>query len=294
MYRDKGRSAWDLQAKRPAYEEMMARRAEWDILVIYKLDRLWRRADVAIGTYKHLKAEGKKLVSVTENLDTTTPAGNLHFEMLCIMADLYSSQISERVRGVIEHLFQSRADPCLNLPPLGYRIDRSEGRPRYIVVPEEVGKVRDLFDMAAQGMGLKMLARTARQRGMVSRRGKLFTPGSLFHILHNPFYCGYVYHRGTLKRASHEALISDDLFNRVQIAIETRSQGRTRPPLMVGEDTLEVEKTVVTNRSRSGLAAYVPRRPSQRYEALLREHDLAAISQARRLLNRPLEESLPR
>ncbi len=286
IYKDEGHSAWDPQVQRPAYDEMMARRAEWDVLVTYKLDRLWRQADVAIGTHEELRAEGKELASVTENMDTTTPAGILMFEMLCIVADLYSSQISERVKGVLEHLFQSRSDPCLNLPPLGYRVDRSKGHPRYVVVPEEAGQVRDLFELSDRGMGLKELAKTTRQRGMVSRRGKLFTPGSLFHILHNPFYCGYVYHRGILKRASHEPIISDNLFNRVQIAFLARGQGHTRLPLMVGEDTIEVEKTVGTSSSRSGVAAYVPRRASRKYEDLLREQGGAAISQVRDLLNR--------
>ncbi len=294
FYRDDGHSAWDRQAKRPAYEEMMARRVEWDVLVTYKLDRLWRRADIAIGMHRQLGAEGKELVSVTENIDTTTPAGNLQFEMLCIVADLYCAQISERVRGVLDHLFQTRPGPCLNIAPLGYCIDRSKGPPRYVLVPEEATTVRKLFAMAAQGMGLKSLGRVAGQMGLVSRRGKPFSPGSLAHILHNPFYCAYVYHRGLLKRASHDPIVTDGVFNGVQMDFYARGGERAPLPLLVGEDMIEVRRTRETGRHRGSNGIYLPSQPSPAHEVLLRGHGQAALRQARRLLTMTRERPSPK
>jgi DNA invertase Pin-like site-specific DNA recombinase len=67
-----------------------------DALVVYKLDRLARSTKKLIELSEVLEDRGIELISIRDNIDTTTAVGRAMFKMLAVIAELERDIISER------------------------------------------------------------------------------------------------------------------------------------------------------------------------------------------------------
>ncbi len=70
-----------------------------DTLVVWKLDRLARSLKQLLETVENLKAQEKGFRSLTENIDTTTPTGELVFHVFASLAQFERSIISQRTKA---------------------------------------------------------------------------------------------------------------------------------------------------------------------------------------------------
>ncbi|OMD81175.1 MULTISPECIES: recombinase family protein [Paenibacillus] len=75
---------------------------EGDALVIYKLDRLARSTKKLIELSELLEQRGIELISIRDNIDTTTAVGRAMFKMLAVIAELERDIISERTMAGLE------------------------------------------------------------------------------------------------------------------------------------------------------------------------------------------------
>jgi len=89
--------------RRPALDRLMgdARRRRFDVLLVWRLDRLGRSLKHLIVTLDELAALGIAFVSMNEGIDCTTPAGKLQLHLLAAIAEFERSRIIERVRAGI-------------------------------------------------------------------------------------------------------------------------------------------------------------------------------------------------
>ena len=103
--------------KRPAFKEMMAdaRKRSFDILLVYKLDRLSRSLKDLITTLDDLQFLGIDFISYDNGLDTTTPTGRLMFNVVGAVAEFEREIIKERVRAGLENA--KRKGKRLGRPP---------------------------------------------------------------------------------------------------------------------------------------------------------------------------------
>lgn len=84
---------------RPGLNKMLEFIQEGDEVIIWKLDRLGRSLSHLIEIMSTFKKKNIILKSITENIDTSTPTGNLFFHMFGMMAEYEYSLISERVKA---------------------------------------------------------------------------------------------------------------------------------------------------------------------------------------------------
>lgn len=70
-----------------------------DSLVVWKLDRLCRSVKDLIDISSRLNDKNVAIVSLTENIDTATPAGRMYYAMLGVMGQLERELIQERVKA---------------------------------------------------------------------------------------------------------------------------------------------------------------------------------------------------
>jgi DNA invertase Pin-like site-specific DNA recombinase len=84
---------------RPAFSEMMdeARKRKFNVLLVWKLDRLSRSLKDLINTLDELGSLGIDFVSYDNNLDTSTPTGKLVFQIVGAVAEFEKDIIKERV-----------------------------------------------------------------------------------------------------------------------------------------------------------------------------------------------------
>jgi len=98
-YIDQGYTGGNLQ--RPAFGQMMedAHKRTFDVLVVWKLDRLSRSLKDLITTLETLGSLGIAFISYDNSLDTSTPTGKLVFHVVGSVAEFERDIIKERVRA---------------------------------------------------------------------------------------------------------------------------------------------------------------------------------------------------
>jgi putative DNA-invertase from lambdoid prophage Rac len=74
------------------------RNAEYQGLILYKIDRWARSSTELLLEIKELVDKGIAFISVSDNLDFSSATGRLHFQILAIFAEFERSLISERTR----------------------------------------------------------------------------------------------------------------------------------------------------------------------------------------------------
>ena len=87
VFRDEAKSGKDTD--RPMFQQMLdrARQGAFDVLLFWKLDRFSRSIHHAVRLEKQFREWGVALHSVTEQLDTTTPAGQFNFRNIANAAE---------------------------------------------------------------------------------------------------------------------------------------------------------------------------------------------------------------
>jgi DNA invertase Pin-like site-specific DNA recombinase len=115
-YVDKGISgALD---SRPELNRLMAdaNRRRFDVVVVWKFDRFARSVTHLLRALETFRALGIEFVSLSENIDTSTPTGKMVFTVLASVSELERSLIGERVRAGLRNAKARGAR--LGRPPL--------------------------------------------------------------------------------------------------------------------------------------------------------------------------------
>lgn len=89
---------WD----RPELHAMIGQLREGDIVVVWKLDRLSRSLKDLLVLIEQIDAAGAGFWSLTEAIDTTTPAGRMMMQMVGAFAEFERAMIRERTRAGLE------------------------------------------------------------------------------------------------------------------------------------------------------------------------------------------------
>ena len=83
---------WD----RPELHRMLDQLREGDIVVVWKLDRLSRSLKDVLHIMERIADASAGFRSITENIDTTTPAGRMMMQMVGAFAEFERAMIRER------------------------------------------------------------------------------------------------------------------------------------------------------------------------------------------------------
>ncbi len=84
---------------RPALDALLDQARPGDTVVVWRLDRLGRSLRHLIETVGQLEHQGVAFVSLTENIDTSTPGGKLVFHLFGALAEFERDLIRERTEA---------------------------------------------------------------------------------------------------------------------------------------------------------------------------------------------------
>ena len=87
--------------ERMQYKLMMqaAKKRKIDVVLVWRYDRFARSTQALVNALKEFQALGVDFISYQENIDTTTPTGELIFHVMASLAQFESSLISQRVKA---------------------------------------------------------------------------------------------------------------------------------------------------------------------------------------------------
>jgi DNA invertase Pin-like site-specific DNA recombinase len=103
-YIDHGISGAKGREQRPAYDQMYKAivRREFDLVMVWSVDRLGRSLQQLVGFLSDLHAKGVDLYLHQQGIDTTTPAGKAMFQMCGVFAEFERAMIQERVKAGLD------------------------------------------------------------------------------------------------------------------------------------------------------------------------------------------------
>jgi DNA invertase Pin-like site-specific DNA recombinase len=86
---------------RPGLNRIMAdaKRRKCDVILVWKVDRFGRSLRHLVNAIVELESVGVAFVSLTDNLDLSTPSGRLMFQVIAAMGEFERELIRERVRA---------------------------------------------------------------------------------------------------------------------------------------------------------------------------------------------------
>ena len=188
-------------------------------LLVEKTDRLYRNfkdyVELDPGEFDlrlHFVKEG-----IVLDKDSRSHEKFIH-GIKVLMAKNYIDNLSEEVKkGQTE---KARLGTWPSWAPLGY-LNKLDDH-TIVPDPQRAPLIKRAFEFAASGQySLSRLKRTLYEHGLYSKRaGKELGKQSMSRVLKNPIYYGVFSWNGKLYNGKHEPLISKQLFDRVQEAME--------------------------------------------------------------------------
>ena len=89
---------WD----RPELRRLLDQLREGDIVVVWKLDRLSRSLKDLLMILEKIQLAGASFISLTEAIDTSTPAGRMMMQMVGAFAEFEREMLRERTKAGLE------------------------------------------------------------------------------------------------------------------------------------------------------------------------------------------------
>jgi site-specific DNA recombinase len=221
-YIDEGYSAKN--TNRPQLQKMMndAREKKFQILIIWKLDRLTRNTlDGLKMVHEIFKPNGIEFASITEDIDTSSPDGFMMFTIRLSMAQSEREKIRERV--ILGQVARARSGGRnTSIPPYGYTC----GDNLELIVDEEKSEVvRRIFREFVNGSGqAKICFGLMEDKIPAPRGGYVWHSNAVATIIRNRAYIGETdwkqkEHAEELRISvpgTHEPIIERDVFDKAQ------------------------------------------------------------------------------
>lgn len=88
-----------MKKSRPGLDDALSYLRAGDTLAIWKLDRLGRSVKGLIGLVGKMEEEGIHFRSITDGIDTTTPAGRFFFHVMASLAQMERELLVERTKA---------------------------------------------------------------------------------------------------------------------------------------------------------------------------------------------------
>lgn len=211
IYVDGGYTGSNL--KRPGIQKLMTETDKFNVVLVYKLDRLSRSQRDTLYLIEEIFLPNKvDFVSMQESFDTSSPFGKAMIGLLAVFAQLEREQIKERTKmGRI-----ARAKTGLyhggGYIPIGYNYENGH----LVVNPYEAEQVKKIFEWYLEGASLKTITGRLQEAGYTNRYGSYSSWSSVRNILENETYLGRIHFGDVLVCDAHEPLITEEQFSKVQ------------------------------------------------------------------------------
>ena len=216
---------------RPQFQQMIkdSERGIFDVIIVWKLDRVARNRYDSARYKTQLKRNGVKLVSATEVI-SAGPEGIILESVLEGYAEYYSADLSEKVvRGMTENALKGIYNG--GTIPFGYMIDETR---HYQPDPLLAPYVEQTFQKYADGATMTDLRDWLKAHNIKNSMGGEMSYNTIQRMLSNRRYIGELRLRDVVQPNAIPALVSEDLFNKVQ---EKLTKNKKAPARHKAEDT---------------------------------------------------------
>ena len=274
---------------RPGWRAILDSPERFEVVVVWKVDRLARRVLDFLTADAALQERGAALVAVEDPIDLTTAQGRAFATMLAVFGEMEAAAISARVKGARAHL--AREGRAVGARPWPFESVPNPDGPGLVwrPLPDRAAAVRDAAARLTAGTAsLRQIAREWTERWTPPLGGASWDPSSVRRLLRSPVLTGATPQGddvvrnpdGTVRRDPARAILSPSEHRALLARLDARSTGPLPPadlPLLHG--------LAVCGSCGSGLSSRRPRDPSRPalYACRSRECPARVTIEARRL-----------
>src|SRR5579871_525762 len=225
LFIDRGESA--RTEDRTEFQRMLSfcrtNRKKVSHVVVADLSRFARNIRDQANALGDLMQAGIKVVSVDEPMLDETASGKLSRNMLGAMNQYFSDALSDKTKFRMDA--GVKAGRWLWIAPLGY-LNNIQTK-TIQVDPKRGPLVRKAFELidSSSYTNTKAVLKLVNGLGLRTHKDNEVTPQSWDRMLTNELYAGWIVSKknNVRGRGQHEALISEEIFNRVQVKLGRKS-----------------------------------------------------------------------
>lgn len=219
-------------ANRPAFQDLLLycrkNYSKISHVIVADLSRLARNSLDQAQTFVTLGQLGITLTSVDDPITDDSSVGKLSRSMIGAFHEFFSNQLSERTKYRMQAAIKAGRFPYP--APIGYRnVDK-----RILPDLERAPLVREAFTLIASGryVTTDAVLKVVSAMGLTTKKGRPVSKQTFARMLSNPIYAGWVVSGDIKVRGNHEPIISDELFDLIQV----RLNGKSVPHKKLSED----------------------------------------------------------
>lgn len=247
-----------------------------DAVVVKDLSRLGRHRTQTALFIDYLRENDVRVLSVTENIDTSNEDDDLIVGFKGIFNDMYARDISKKIRAGYT---QKQKEGLVLIPPMGYYKDKNTGE--VVILQEAADIVKRIFKMYLDGYGMKAIAHILNDEGVKSAGyyqkatiGKnhgynkpeitnryLWNGSGIKRILSNSFYIGTL--------TCHKSYTSKINHIRKGVPEEEQYVHENFVPAIISKDTFEKVQKILESKKRTNVRASAGK-PFHRYAGLIK------------------------
>ena len=223
LYVDDGYSAKDLN--RPEMKRMIkdVTSKKFNTIVVVRLDRISRsQKDVLYLIEDIFEPANIGFKSVTQTFDTTTAFGKAAIGMIAVFAQLERDQLIERVG---EAKKEAAEQGRFMGGPTAFGYEHNPATKSVTINEMEAKIIRQIYEDYLRGeTGYQAIADKLNEQKIPAKKSNSWSRSTLQKILTNPFYAGYIAHKGQLHQGQHPSIITVEQYNQVQEILTSRNK----------------------------------------------------------------------
>lgn len=244
IYSDQGISGY--KENRPGFQKMIedARAGNIDLIVVKSISRFARNTETVLKFTRELKSIGVGIFFELQNINTLSGAGELMLTILAAFAQAESEGASANAKMTYKRKFESGIPAHGLESTFGYKAN-AQGD---IVVDEEKAVVvRQIFDLAEQGIWPSKIKQYLNKNGVPGCAGGDWDDTAVFRVLHNVSYKGDLILQKTYRDSrrkqrknegqvdqwyiaeNHQPIVPPDQWDKVQEILQKRSEHLQTP-----------------------------------------------------------------
>ena len=227
---------------RPTFDRFLELVSEGhaDGIIVAKLDRFARTNVGALAAIETIEQAGGTLISVSEQIDSSTPAGRFLRTILFAAAQWERERIGEQWRTARTQAVERGIHVTRHVPPGYVRSKRTKDPDtdrRLAPDPKHAVRIREAFEMAARGESNTAIAMHLTERGVGGGHWQSYR---VPRLLANRVYLGEARSgSGVVNPAAHEPLVDEATF------LTAQRQRRDGLPRVAENQTVSILSGIV-------------------------------------------------
>lgn len=244
IYSDQGISGY--KENRPGFQKMIedARAGNIDLIVVKSISRFARNTETVLKFTRELKSIGVGIFFELQNINTLSGAGELMLTILAAFAQAESEGASANAKMTYKRKFESGIPAHGLESTFGYK---ANAQGDIVVDEEKAAVVRQIFDLAEQGIWPSKIKQYLNKNGVPGCAGGDWDDTAVFRVLHNVSYKGDLILQKTYRDSrrkqrknegqvdqwyiaeNHQPIVPPDQWDKVQEILQKRSEHLQTP-----------------------------------------------------------------